>query len=147
MAEFTPITSQEDFDAAIAARLQRERASAVKPYADYDTIKNNLATATKTLAERDATIADLTGQLKSSRSDLAKTRVALAKGLPAELAGRLTGETDEELQKDADTLLALIGRHNPSSAEPSKATEPAGKGGKGASDAWGAVSAQITNLF
>ena len=144
MADFTPIQTQEEFDAAISARLQRERSNAVKPYSDYQQIKDSLATATKTLAERDATIAELTGQLKSSRTDLAKTRIALDKGLPAALAGRLTGETDEELAKDADALLALIGNKQ-SSAEPAKSTEPAGGKAGAQNEYWRSVAAQLHN--
>lgn len=128
MAEFVPITTQEEFDAAIASRLTREREKALRPYADYEQIKNDLGTANSTLAARDATITDLTGQLQSARSDLAKTRIALEKGLPAALAERLTGETDDELRRDADSLLTLIGGRKTS--EPSRSTEKEKTGGK-----------------
>lgn len=37
-----------------------------------------------------------------------RARVALAKSLPAELADRLQGETEEELAADADKLIALV---------------------------------------
>ena len=128
MAEFVPITTQEEFDAAIASRLTREREKALRPYADYEQIKNDLETANSTLAARDATITDLTGQLQSARSDLAKTRIALEKGLPAALAERLTGETDDELRRDADSLLTLIGGRK--TREPSRSTEKEKTGGK-----------------
>ena len=35
MAEFTPITTQEEFDKAIGDRLKRERETVKKEYADY----------------------------------------------------------------------------------------------------------------
>ena len=35
MAEFTPITTQEDFDKAIGERLKRERETVKKEYAGY----------------------------------------------------------------------------------------------------------------
>jgi hypothetical protein len=38
-------------------------------------------------------------------TQLARYRVAVEKGLPAELAARLQGDTPEELSKDADSLL------------------------------------------
>lgn len=123
---FTPINTQEDFDTAIAARLAREREKAVRPYADYEQIKTELGTAKSALAEKDATIADLNGQLKSARTDLAKTRIALDKGLPLALASRLAGETEEELRQDADSLTALFGK--PRAAEPTRSTEKAGTG-------------------
>ena len=40
MPEFKPITTQEEFDNAIKDRLERERRTAVAPFADYETIKN-----------------------------------------------------------------------------------------------------------
>lgn len=43
-----------------------------------------------------------------ARSEALRTRVALRKQLPDELADRLRGDTDEELSADADRLLALI---------------------------------------
>ena len=39
MSEFTPITTQEQFDAAIGERLKRERESLAKKYGDYDALK------------------------------------------------------------------------------------------------------------
>ena len=38
--EFTPITTQEAFDAAIKDRLARERETVTKKFADYDDLKN-----------------------------------------------------------------------------------------------------------
>lgn len=43
-----------------------------------------------------------------SERELARYRVAVAKKLPAELTDRLRGETPEELEADADQLLALV---------------------------------------
>lgn len=37
--EFKPINTQEEFDERIAARLQRERDSVTKNYADYEQLK------------------------------------------------------------------------------------------------------------
>lgn len=121
MADFTPINTQEEFNAAIADRLKRERENAVKPYADYAQIKTDLGAAQKTLGERDSTIADLNTQLKSARSDLAKTRIALEKHLPMELAIRLNGETEDELRSDADSLSQLLGSRR--TVEPGRSTE------------------------
>lgn len=129
MAEFTPINTQEEFDAAIAARLTREREKAVKPYADYQQIKDDLATANTSLGEKDTTIADLTAQLKSTRSDLAKTRIALEKHLPLELAERLRGETEDDLRSDADSLSQLFGDRG-RTVEPARKTEQEKSGGK-----------------
>lgn len=45
-----------------------------------------------------------------ARIELLRYKVALAKGLPADLAARLRGSTEEELSKDADELLKLVGK-------------------------------------
>ena len=108
MADFTPINTQEELNAIIGERLEQARNAERKKFADYDDIKAQLAGLQKDAAEKDATIAKLNGELKSSRSDLAKTRIALEKGLPMELCSRLTGDTEEELQKDAETLSKLL---------------------------------------
>lgn len=41
-------------------------------------------------------------------TELARMRVAIAKGLPADLVDRLRGDTPEELEADADKLLELV---------------------------------------
>lgn len=120
MADFTPINTQEELDRVLADRLAREREKAVRPYADYEQIKTDLGTARQTLAERDAKITDLNDQLKSARSDLAKTRIALDKGLPLALAERLRGETEDEMKSDADNLAKLFTSR---AAEPGRSTE------------------------
>lgn len=126
MPEFKAITTQEEFDAAISARLERERRTAVAPFADYETIKNDLATLRKQSGEKDTTIAQLQKDLQSARTDLAKTRIALEKGLPQEMAARLTGETEDDLRKDADTLAKLLSSQQKNGgAEPSRSHESA----------------------
>lgn len=57
----------------------------------------------------------LTDQLEAERAQrivfegqALRARVALAKGLPAELADRLQGATEAEIVADADKLLALV---------------------------------------
>lgn len=63
--------------------------------------------------------------------DLLRSHVALAKGLPAELASRLQGETEEELAADADALLALV---TPQPAGPPRASATQGAPGSGPKD-------------
>lgn len=44
----------------------------------------------------------------SAVAEAARLRVALEKGLPADLVNRLVGSTPEELAEDADRLMALL---------------------------------------
>lgn len=56
------------------------------------------------LEERDA----LRAERDTVQAEAMRARVALSKGLPADLADRLRGSSDEELAEDADRLLALL---------------------------------------
>lgn len=122
MTEFEPITTQEDLDKVIKDRLSRERATIEKRYSDYDDLKSKVAgfETEKTnyennLKKKNDEIADLTGKLNSSNSELAKvkkekmqTSIALEFGLPAQLSARLSGETEEDIRKDAELLQKLF---------------------------------------
>lgn len=104
MSEFKPINTQEEFDAAISARLERERGK----YADYEDLKQQV---TKLTTERDTAnqqLADANAKITKYETDSVKTRIAREKGIPAEMASRLTGETEEEIMQDADTLAQIF---------------------------------------
>ena len=47
-------------------------------------------------------------ELKDERLKRTRLEIATQKGIPADLAGRLQGETAEEMEKDADALLAFL---------------------------------------
>lgn len=140
MAEFTPIMTQEEFDTAIGPRLERERNTVRKEYADYETIKTSVGNLQRQLGERDKTIGELNQKIKGYETDSVKTRIALETGLPMELRSRLTGETEAEIRADAEALAKLIGTQT-HSAPPLKDTEPAGTDIKNA-----AFKALLSNL-
>lgn len=117
----TPITTQEQFDEAIKARLAKqskkfegytspEDLAGIK--ADYDKRLGELNEALKVANEKaggyDKEIADRDAKIKGYEMGLLKQRVAREAGLPYELHTRLTGETEEELAKDAKALAALV---------------------------------------
>ena len=91
---FTPITSQEDLDKVIGARLARER----EKFADYDDLK---AAASK-LAEAEARLSQIDAQaaLDKIRNDVAKEA-----GVPADL---LRGSTKDELAAHASALAEAL---------------------------------------
>jgi hypothetical protein len=62
---------------------------------------------------------------------LARLRVAAAKGLPADLAERLVGTSEDELAEDADRLLTLV---KPPEGAPSRPAGSADNGPQGAPD-------------
>lgn len=109
--EFQAITSQEDFDKAIQARIARERA---KIPADYDELKAKAEkfaeweNAQKTEAEKAQERLDA-AEKRAVELELKATRaeVAAAKSVPIEL---LSGSTQAELEASADALIAFRGQ-------------------------------------
>lgn len=126
MAEFTPITSQEQFEAALKDRLTRERESSAKKYEGYtspedlkkitDDYAKQIADLTsaseasqKKYAKYDEEIAARDAKIKGYETASLKTRVAHEEGLAFEFSTRLTGETEDEIRADAKALVHLIG--------------------------------------
>lgn len=93
--------TQADVDRIVRERVQRERAK----YADYDDLKAKAGQST-TLEER---VAGLEAAANASEQRALRAEIANAKGLTPTQAKRLVGETREELEADADELLADIG--------------------------------------
>ena len=79
MAEFTPITTQEQFDSAIGERLKRERETIAKKYGDYDELKNKVADYEKQI-----------GQMNKAADDAAKKYAGYDKDL-ADLQDKVKG--------------------------------------------------------
>jgi len=78
--------------AELSARLQE--------FEDRDKTEAQKLAEAKTAAEREAATA---------KQELMRYRVAATKKLPAELADRLKGATEEEMAEDADRLLEVFG--------------------------------------
>ena len=95
--EFTPINTQEEFDAAV-----RER------YGDVENLQAQITTLT---GERDThanTIAGLQKQVKGFETADLKRRIAKEKGIPDEFAARLSGETEKDIAADADAVAGML---------------------------------------
>lgn len=91
---FTPITTQEELDKVIGARLARER----EKFADYDDLK---AAASK-LADAEARLAQIDAQ---AALDKIRNDVAQEAGVPA---GLLRGSTKDELAAHASALAEAL---------------------------------------
>lgn len=109
-SEFAAITSQEDFDKAIQARIARERAK----FADYEQVKAEAAELAKIRESQKSEAEKAQERLEAAERraaelELKATRaeVAAAKGVPA---GLLTGSTQDELEASADALIAFRGQ-------------------------------------
>ena len=66
-------------------------------------------------------------ELKAEQRKRTRLEVATRKGIPPDLAGRLQGETIEEMEKDADSLLAFL---KPASGPGVPPGSPRGQGKK-----------------
>lgn len=153
--DFTPINTQEEFDAAISERLKREQ----KKYEGYRSpylvekmerdhqqkiddltheketavseLQTQLDAANATIAEHVATIADRDKQIAKYETDSVKTRIAIEEGLPVSFAERLTGTTEDEIRNDAKSVMATFGELNkPAPVLPGVSSEPAPSGKK-----------------
>ena len=123
MSEFKPITTQEEFDAAIKARLSREK----EKYADYDQLKSRVEELEKengglksTIEATNQSKADADKQLEEMQNQIAgyetaslRTRVALQHGLPYDLAERLQGTDEESFKADAERLAGFMKKSQP----------------------------------
>ena len=89
----------------------------VKPD-DYDDIKADNITLKDTVADLQKSMKDFEGyedkltekdnKIKEYEVKNLKYRIANENGIPLELASKLTGETEEDLKKDAETLSSFI---------------------------------------
>ncbi|MCT1363316.1 DUF4355 domain-containing protein [Microbacterium sp. p3-SID131] len=122
--EFQAITSQEDFDKAIQARIARERSK----FSDYDDLKAKAdkfaewENAQKTEAQKaQEALEQAQRELAETRLQAARAEVAASKGVPVEL---LSGGTREELEAAADALIAFRGEPAKGPVIPGQGKQP-----------------------
>lgn len=126
MGEFTPIETQEQFDAAIGERLKRERETQEKKYSGYvspDVFSNkskeyetkigelnkSITAANEKLAGYDKQIAERDARLKAYETDSVKTRIAHETGLSYDAIKFLQGDNEENIRQSAQALKSLCG--------------------------------------
>lgn len=120
---FKVINTQEEFDEAIKERLDR----AVKKYEGYKSPEEveQLETSykeklegfkdfisqdefNKTKSELEKQVASLTAENGTLKTNALKESIAEKAGLPRGFASRLSGTTEEELTKDAESLSGMF---------------------------------------
>lgn len=132
MANFKPIETQEQFDELIKDRIARAESSAEKiaaeKYADYESLKEQVAgfddvkadletqlkEATEKLAGNGTEVEGLNAKIKQLETDSLKVKIAYELGLPLDMADRLRGETEEDIRKDASTMADYTKKGAPS---------------------------------
>lgn len=115
MSEFKVIETQEELDKIISERLKRERSKVEEEFKEKEKsfqteiqqlksenaeVKANL----EKLGEKDTEIEKLQGQIKGYEKSELKRKIALENKIPYNLAGRIQGDTEEEMLEDAKSL-------------------------------------------
>ena len=131
MSEFKPIETQEALDAILKDRLDRQKKSVTdeikKQYEgwispeDAKKSTDEITALTGKLSDSEKTIADLTAKNSAYEISSVKMKIAHETGLPYELAERLSGSTEDEIRKDAETLSQFTTQ---AQATPSFTSEP-----------------------
>lgn len=116
---FKPIETQEELDNIIKDRLKRERESTQKRYEGWispedhqkalDASNKAFDDFKKAHESDEQTIADLTAKNKAYETATLKSRIAHEVGLSYEWIGRIGGEDEESIRKDAESLKKLVG--------------------------------------
>lgn len=100
--------SQEEFDAEKARLKIRKLNNEAKNLRER---AKQAEAAQKTADEKSSRVQDL-------ESEVLRLNVAIKTGLPAKLATRLQGSTEEELLEDAEALLDMVGGSKPPTDQP-----------------------------
>ncbi len=125
MSDFTPIETQEQFNEAIKDRLDRAEKKWKEQYSGYlspddvnvrtqelndkiTELSNSLNCANEKATADAEAIAGLEAKVKNYETASVKSRIAHEVGIPYELANKLSGETEDDIRKDAETLKPFV---------------------------------------
>lgn len=111
---FNPINTQEELDAVIKDRLERERSK----YSDYNDLKKQVETLTASKQSLEASLSEektqsanlqksleeATGKIHGHELKAWRMSAAISAGIPMEMADRISGEDEESIKSDAEAL-------------------------------------------
>ncbi|WP_258933209.1 hypothetical protein [Nesterenkonia pannonica] len=106
----TPSESETDWKAKFEAQKKVNQDLEKKVKGEAGTLQQQLSEARK--------------EAESNATKALRYEVAAEKGIPLEAAARLTGETKEELESDAEKLQALLGTSPRAAFAPGKHQDP-----------------------
>nr|DAQ01386.1 MAG TPA: major capsid protein [Caudoviricetes sp.] len=118
MTEFKVIETQEQLNAIIKARLDREK----EKYADYDQLSEKIkkletenTSLKQTITDKETSestsltrISELEKDVTIWKQKSLKQQIAMKNGLPFDLADRLQGDSEDSLNEDAERLASLV---------------------------------------
>lgn len=122
MTEFKVIETQEQLNAIIKARLDREK----EKYADYNQLAEKIkkletenTSLKQTITDKETSestsltrISELEKDVTTWKQKSLKQQIAMKNGLPFDLADRLQGDSEESLNEDAERLASLVNVKN-----------------------------------
>ena len=111
MSEFRVINTKEEFDQAINQRLERERSTVEKKYEGYLSPEDVEKKYEGYLSPEDAAKKDAAIQAYEKNSQ--KVKIAMEEGIPYELSGKISGDTEEDMKKDAKSMAGFLKKGNP----------------------------------
>ncbi|MCQ2087961.1 MAG: DUF4355 domain-containing protein [Bacilli bacterium] len=137
MGDFKIIETQEQLDSIILERIGRVKESVRKEFEGYISpeeftkktealnteianLKENLNKSNEKIKGFDAEILERDEKIKSYELNSVKTKVAAELGLDYKLVSRISGDTEEDIRKDAESLKELF---KPQYAAPMHSTE------------------------
>ena len=108
---FEIIDTEEKFEAAVKERIDKETSAVEQKYAGYmskDDVEKEYVgyISPEESAKKDA-------EIKGLKMREMKVNIAINAGIPYELAGKLSGETEEDIKKDAETFAKYLKSGNP----------------------------------
>ncbi|MBS7209325.1 MAG: DUF4355 domain-containing protein [Lachnospiraceae bacterium] len=132
MSEFKVIETQEQFDEVIGERLKRERETVEKKYENYlspEDVQKKMEGYLSPESEKEKykdylspeEVAKKDAVIKGYETNSVKMRIAHEYGIPFELASRLSGENEDEIKKDAESMKTILG--NSTRPAPLRTTE------------------------
>ena len=134
MSEFKTIETQEQLDAIITDRIKRAQETTRKEFEGFlspEDVEKKYAGYLSPEAEKKKYAGYLSpeeaakkdAKIKGYETNSVKMRIAHENGIPFELAERLSGESEDDIRKDAETMAKYLQRKN---VPPLASTEPEG---------------------
>ena len=101
---------QGDDVAKLKAESRKWEARAKKDRDELAALKSKIQqmVSVDEVASKEQALVDAQAKAETASRQASRYRIALAEGLPQDLAERLVGDTDEELREDAERLKALL---------------------------------------
>lgn len=138
---FEPIETQEQLDKIIKDRLERSEKKWQEKYTGYlspDDVAGKVSDYERQIAEYGKSLDDASAKAKADAEIIAglqadikkyetasvKSRIAHEVGIPYELANKLSGETEEDIRKDAESLKPFITQKQPAPLRDPESRDP-----------------------